>query len=724
MNDSAQDSRIEWSIRVDQLCDEFERAFRDQQVPQIPQFLERINARARGQLVVELVALEIDLLGESEEAPPLSSYIDQFPEYADDLSALEPGAFDSWVDHPSAETVVDSLTPPHPPSGRIDQFQLQSVLGQGAFGTVWKALDTKLQREVAIKIARQDRFGPGDLALLLHEARTAANLRHPNIVRVYDIREGSAGRPSYIVSELIHGATLKDSLPLRDGSPRSAARLISKIARALEHAHGQKIIHRDLKPGNILLDASGEPHVTDFGLAKWDAADDSFAGKGQLVGTPLYMAPEQAQKRHEDVDARTDVYALGVILYKLLTGVSPFRGSLSHLLEQIISDPPPRPRSIRSTIPVELEQICLKCLAKDRDLRYQSAGDLADDLDRFLNGEALRGVEVPLPRRLRRWAWRHRRFGAFTAGSLSLCSLVAAFAWWSLRPQEVRHPVKIETNPPGCEITAVLLDPLTGEPNPSQIEHAAGKTPLVTPLRPGDYLIVAVLDDLRFHEVLRHVPSGDEKAALFEAHTFWRRGDDDVIHWRSIEIPRQDVTLPMGFAEGAAGWNVSSPNEVFVGGSQIRIPPFYFDMADHRPENTLPIFGRLNGSLEAAGKRMPTAAELLYLQDAAAQPPSDVDRQLLRLPAETALSGLFALPWEWTITRAEITLSISQPSQRLRIQSAGASEKGDKEPRVRAQYEHTAEADIGIRGVRSARPRRTPGDFPEILSERGTRRYD
>ena len=265
-------------------------------------------------------------------------------------------------------------------------YELLAEIGRGGMGVVYKAFDKKLNRHVALKmILRGTRATAADLGRFRGEAMSAGGLTHPNIVPVYQVGEHDG--QAYFSMKYVEGRTLAAVMADKPLHPRDAAKYMVTIARAVQHAHEKGILHRDLKPSNILIDEHDQPLVTDFGLAKRVEGGESLTGTGAIVGTPSYMAPEQAEGV-KNPTAACDVYSLGAILYELLTGRPPFlAASAVETLLLVRSEEPVRPRALNPQIDVDLEFICRKCLEKRPEHRYASAKKLADDLEAFLNGE-------------------------------------------------------------------------------------------------------------------------------------------------------------------------------------------------------------------------------------------------------------------------------------------------------------------------------------------------
>ncbi len=406
---------------------------------------ERHPALRSAEAVAALLYQEFLLRGEAGEDVSFDDYLRQFPQYAEPLRRLR-----------QADTLLESALLPQAAADlrgvRVGDYELLEEIDRGGMGVVYRARQLSLGRTVALKMILGG--GPGSAAggrRLRNEAEAAARLQHPGIVAIYEVGEWQ-GQPFFSM-EHVAGTTLAALVREHPLPAARAAHYVEAVARAVQHAHENGVLHRDLKPSNVLIGADDRPRVTDFGLARQARADDRLTATGEVLGTPNYMPPEQASDKHGPVGAASDVYALGAVLYELLTGRPPFQAEtrFDTLLLVLHNDPVP-PSRLNPKVPRDLETVCLKCLHKEPLRRYPTAAALAEDLGRFRRGEPVRARPVGAGERAARWCRRNRAVTALVAGlflALTTGLAVSLSQWWradeeATRAQQERDAARAE----------------------------------------------------------------------------------------------------------------------------------------------------------------------------------------------------------------------------------------------------------------------------------------
>lgn len=414
----------------------------DGQPLRIEYYLEKYPDLSQNRQVVwALLLVEIQHAQAGPLPPPLELYQERFPAFSPELHALLAGIPAVREDHaetlPAREVVLAAETgsypgpkPAHAGPSSPPGYEILEELGRGGMGVVYKARELALKRLVALKMILGGESADADqLVRFQREAEAAAKLQHPNIVQIHHIGEHE-GRPFFSL-EFVEGGSLARKLQGTPLLPQEAAILVEILARAMQVAHRSGIVHRDLKPANILLSSDGTPKITDFGLAKRLEEDQGHTQTGAILGTPSYMAPEQAEGKTQALGPLVDGYALGAILYELLTGRPPFRGaSVLETLEQVRSTEPVPPTRLQPKVPRDLETICLKCLEKLPTRRYSQSGELAADLRRFLDGEPIQARPASWIERGVKWAKRRPSTALLMAMALFLTIATAVGSLW------------------------------------------------------------------------------------------------------------------------------------------------------------------------------------------------------------------------------------------------------------------------------------------------------
>jgi len=529
--------------------------------------------------------------------------------------------FEAAEPSPNRHDSVTYITSDSIGVGQRGRYRLDRVLGEGAFGRVYLGFDEDLQRQVAIKVPSKERIQkPEDAEAYLAEARTVASLDHPHIVAVYDMGHTEDGS-IWVVSKFIEGSTLEDRIKAGRPPERESAQLLITVSNALQYAHDRRLIHRDIKPANILIEEkTNTPYVVDFGLA---IREEDYLKTNSIAGTPAYMSPEQIRGEGHRLDGRSDLFSRGVVLYELITGKRPFRGSSQQeTLHLVLTQEPRPPRELKETIPAELERICLKALSKKASARYATAAEFAEDLEQWLK-PVTKVVESPsggqvIPKGLRSFdAGDADFFLDLLPGTRNRDGLPESIAFWKQRIEETdaekAFTVGLIYGPSGCgksslvkagllphlakHVTAVYLEATPEETELRMLRGLRKRLPdldenlnLVDTLthirRTRQHRVVLIID--QFEQWL-HAHRGNTDAELVQALR-----QCDGVHVQAIVMIRDD------FAMAAARFMQSLDIAILQGHNFATVDLFE---ADHA-KNVLIRFGQAFGKLPANSEKL------------------------------------------------------------------------------------------------------------------------
>ncbi|MHB8951425.1 MAG: protein kinase domain-containing protein [Pirellulaceae bacterium] len=456
MNDDITISKhVDRDEMIDVVCDAFERAWKTAKRPVIEEYVTRVDAKSRAELLRQLLAVELEMRRKAGERLAIDEYQSRFADYP---TAVK-GAF--------ALEQAAQFSPAGGQPEQIERYEIRGTLGKGTYGIVFLAFDPQLQRQVALKIPLFEQIAStSELASGVHEARHAVAVETSGIVKILDIR--LEHNPPFIVMDYIDGGSLKDLLAAGSLPPRRAVELLLQVAEALDHTHRKRVFHLDLKPANILLDRQGRAYITDFGFAI--RQDHRGRYIGHPTGSPAYMSPEQVRREANKFDGTSDIWSLGIIFYEMLSGQRPFTGSKEQdLREAIIHASPQRLRQLDPGIPEQLERICLKCLSRHQDDRYATAADLVRELrwwqeleccgppaDASPRVETTVETAVPIrPQGLRSFTAEHADFFlSLLPGPRDRYGMPESILFWKRRIESLdldeTFPVGVVFGPSGC----------------------------------------------------------------------------------------------------------------------------------------------------------------------------------------------------------------------------------------------------------------------------------